>query len=170
MRKLLVSLAACACLLAASCAHNGFFVGRGKVLCINGSGLTYVNGIVASDMSRENTGIEVEFSDSDGIGNTTGTSQLEGGVKIRRRIGKQITGYLVDLAKVAPDAAKEYVVSGVGLEDVGQMERLPGYKGVGTAGEAPAKKDAEEADAPADDEGACETCGDIPEKEGGEAK
>lgn len=158
MRKLLVSLAACACMLAASCAHNGFFVGQGRVLAINGSGLTYVNGIFASDMSRENTDTEVGIQDSDGIGNATGPSQLEGGFKIKRRIGKQITGYLVDFAEVAPDAAKEYV-SGAVLEDAGQMERLPAYKGVGTAGEAPAKKDAEEADAPADDGGVCETNG-----------
>ena len=160
-KKTLVLFAvACACMLAASCSHNGFFVGQGRVLSISGSGLTYVNGIFASDMSRENTEVEVEIQDSDGIGNATGTSQLEGGFKIRRRIGKQITGYLVDFAEVAPDAAKEYV-SGASLEDVGQMERLPGYKGVGTAGEVPAKKDAKEADGDADgDEGACETCGD----------
>lgn len=165
MKKTLILFAvACACMLAASCAHNGFFVGRGKVVCINGSGLTYVNGIFASDMSRENTEVEVEFSDSDGIGNATGTSQLEGGVKIRRRIGKQITGYLVDFAEVAPDAAKEYVSGAAGLEDKGQMNPLPSYKGVGTAGEAPVKDEGND-DAPDGDEGACETCGEVPEKE-----
>ena len=150
MKRLLVLFAAAGICLLASCAHNGFFLGQGRVLLINGSGLTYVNGFFASGMSRENTDTEVEIQNSDGIGNVTGTSQMVGGIKVRRKIGKQITGYLVDLAKVSSDAAKEYVSSEEKIDNE-QMNSLPSYEGKGTAGKIPAKGE-EKADAPADDE------------------
>ena len=132
MRKLAVFVSGLAALLLAACAHNGLAVARGKVFTLNERGLTYVNGVLAYDLSRENTDAEVEIQDADGLGGHAGTHQIKGGIKFRRRIGKQVTGYLVDLSKKNPKAAAGYL-SDAGLSDAEPMPSLPAYDAVGTA-------------------------------------
>lgn len=114
------------------CSHSGLVVARGKVFTLNERGLTYVNGVLAYDLSRENTDAEVEVQDADGLGGHNGTHQIKGGLKFRRRIGKVVTGYLVDLSKKNPKAAVKYL-SDAGLSDADPMPSLPSYDAVGTA-------------------------------------
>ena len=70
--------------------------------------ISYVDGMNLLDLSRENSGWVIETDAQLGI-----TKDKDGTIKgvrsIRRTIGPQITGYLVDLAKTNPDLAKEYV-------------------------------------------------------------
>lgn len=114
------------------CSHSGLVVARGKVFTLNERGLTYVNGVLAYDLSRENTDAEVEVQDADGLGGHNGTHQIKGGLKFRRRIGKVVTGYLVDLSKKNPKAAEKYL-SNAGLSEAEPMPSLPAYDAVGTA-------------------------------------
>ena len=90
------------------CSHNGLFVAKGKVLTVNEGGLTYVNGTVFWDMSRENTQTAAAFEDSDTVP-TTGDGEATGKITIKRKIGKQVTGYLVDLSGKDPEAAEKYL-------------------------------------------------------------
>lgn len=70
--------------------------------------ISYVDGMNLLDLSRENSGWVVETDAQLGI-----TKDKDGTIKgvrsIRRTIGPQITGYLVDLAKTNPTLAQEYV-------------------------------------------------------------
>ena len=70
--------------------------------------ISYVDGLNVIDLSRENSGWVIETDSQIGIkANSDGT--VKGVRSIRRSIGPQITGYLVDLAKNNPELAKEYV-------------------------------------------------------------
>lgn len=111
-RPILFALVAATAALT-SCSHNGFLLAKGKVWSLNERGFTYINGVALIDYSRENTSIEAKVSDDDTIAageNKDGT--LNGGMEVHRNIGRQITGYLVDLAEVAPEAAKAYLDGG----------------------------------------------------------
>ena len=70
--------------------------------------ITYVDGFQATDISRENSGWVVEIDATSGI-----TTDKQGNVKgirsIKRYVGPQITGYLVDLSKSNPELAASYV-------------------------------------------------------------
>lgn len=70
--------------------------------------ITYVDGFQATDISRENSGWSVDIDATSGI-----TTDKQGNVKgirsIKRYIGPQITGNLIDLAKDNPELAKDYV-------------------------------------------------------------
>lgn len=92
-----------------SCSHNGLLVAKGKVFLLNAQGLTYVNGTVVSDMSRENTKLNADIEDYDTLAQAENEQSLTGSVKVNYEIGKQITGYLVDLSKKAPEAVEEYL-------------------------------------------------------------
>ena len=101
----------CVCaILLASCSHNGNLVGVGKVLRIGNDtcGITYVNGLFSVNSSRENSESVIETNDGDSFNATPGAA-VSGVRSIRWRTSPQITGYLVDLAKIAPDAAAAYV-------------------------------------------------------------
>ena len=112
MKKFIVStLAAVACLTLTSCGHNGLFIAKGKVFSLNEAGFTYVNGTSVWDMSRENSSMVADFSDADGFATAPSDNQAKGQIRVSRAIGRQITGYLRDLAKVCPEAALEYLKS-----------------------------------------------------------
>ena len=70
--------------------------------------VSYVDGMNILDLSRENASWTVETDSEIGIkADKNGT--IKGVRSIKRTIGPQITGYLVDLAKTNPALAKEYV-------------------------------------------------------------
>lgn len=107
------SIIAIAVMLAlAGCSHNAALLTVGKQLKVGSSEyaeITYLNGFAIIDMSRENSSWAIEIDDEVGLSydNTTGT--VKGIKRIERHIGRQITGYLVDLAKANPEAAKTYL-------------------------------------------------------------
>ena len=59
--SVIVIVLAMVSILLCGCSHNGFLAARGKVFTINEAGLTYVNGVLAYDLSRENTDTELEM-------------------------------------------------------------------------------------------------------------
>ena len=93
-------------LLLASCSHNGLLTVRGKYFGLNQTGFTYANGLIVADMSRENTSVKVKAEDKDGLGDS---KDIASSIEVERTIGKQCTGYLVDLAKESPEAAEAYI-------------------------------------------------------------
>ena len=98
----------------AGCGHNtgAFLVGTMAKVGFDSQNaipsITYVDGFQATDISRENSGWILEIDSATGV-----TYEKEGTVKgirvIKRYIGPQITGNLVDLAKDNPELAKDYV-------------------------------------------------------------
>ena len=97
--------------LCAGCSHNAAVFGFGKVVKLGNMEceLLYVNGIGIIDYSRENSSWEMEIDDEDGLSYDAETKTIKGIKKVKRTIGTQITGYLVDLAKADADAAEAYV-------------------------------------------------------------
>ena len=70
--------------------------------------VTYSDGLNVSDVSRENSGWIIEVDSK--VGLTQGDDGSIKGVKtIRRFVGPQMNGYLVDLAKTDPELARAYV-------------------------------------------------------------
>ena len=98
----------------AGCGHNtgAFLFGKMTKIGFDSQNaipvIMYANGFQATDISRENSGWALDVDTSTGI-----TYDNKGTVKginsIRRYVGPQITGNLVDLAKDNPELAKTYV-------------------------------------------------------------
>ena len=98
----------------AGCGHNTgtFLMGTMAKVGLDSQNaiptITYVDGFQATDISRENSGWVVEIDATSGI-----TTDKQGNVKgirsIKRYIGPQITGNLVDLSKTNPELAASYV-------------------------------------------------------------
>lgn len=112
MKKLLFGVClACFLVFFCGCSHNAAIFGFGKVIKVGNVEMEalYVNGIAIIDYSRENSSWEIEIDDEDGLSYDSEAKVVKGIKKIKRTIGKQITGYLRDLAKVDPKAAEEYV-------------------------------------------------------------
>lgn len=88
--------------------HGVNLTASGKVFKLGGEGynLLYVNGLMSMNVVRENTESIVETNDNDALGNPSDVKSIR---TIRFRTGPIVSGYLVDLAKTAPDAATEYV-------------------------------------------------------------
>lgn len=91
-------------LFTCSCGHNTSFLAKGKLL--KAGPVLYVNGTTAFLEARENTEMKLNSEDEDAIGETDKKLPSKFNAEIRH--GGQITGYLVDLSKECPDAAKEY--------------------------------------------------------------
>ena len=99
-------------LLFCGCSHNPavFIIGKQLKLGTTEYGeISYINGIAIIDCSRENSSWEMEVDENDGIQYDQKTGTVKGIRKIKRTIGRQVTGYLVDLAKVDKHLAAEYV-------------------------------------------------------------
>ena len=99
-------------LLGVGCSHNPAVFAFGKVARIGNveyGELSYVNGIYILDVSRENSEWEIEIDDQDGLQYDAKSGVVKGVKKIKRKIGRQITGYLVDLAKKDKYLAGEYI-------------------------------------------------------------
>lgn len=110
MKDIILTIITVLTLFVAGCSHNADFVASGKIFRIGNesANILFVNGFVAFKGMRENGESIIETSDDDGVSGapTVDSKTLR---TIRFRTGPQITGYLVDLAKKAPDAATAYV-------------------------------------------------------------
>lgn len=106
MKKIIITIPVL-CLLLVSCSHNQGTVILGKGFLAGAEGLKYFNGVALLDNSRENSEWGIEIDDEDGI--TVQDGNIKGIKKIERKIGKQVTGYLVDLAEEDPEAVNKYL-------------------------------------------------------------
>lgn len=96
--------------------HNAAIFTIGKQIKIGNSGygeISYINGIAIVDLSRENSGWEIEIDEEDGLQYDSKTGTVKGVKKIKRNIRKQITGYLVDLSKTNSKAVENYLSDNV---------------------------------------------------------
>lgn len=71
--------------------------------------LSYTDGLNVIDVSRENASWDVEIDADNGVSVDNRTGNIKGVKRLRREVGPQITGYLVDLADKNPEMAKAYV-------------------------------------------------------------
>ncbi len=114
MKKTLITIAFFAMALAGCTrfSHNAAVLVMGEkagVGSVEYGEISYLSGLALVDLSRENSEWEIEVDEQNGIQYDSKTGGIRGIRKIRRRIGRQITGYLVDLAKKDAEAAKEWV-------------------------------------------------------------
>lgn len=71
--------------------------------------ISYTDGLNIIDVSRENSGWEVEIDADNGVAVDPASGTVTGVKKLRREVGPQITGYLVELAEKNPEMAGSYV-------------------------------------------------------------
>lgn len=71
--------------------------------------ISYTDGLNVVDVSRENSSWDVEVDADGGVSVDTKSGTIKGVKRIKREVGPQITGYLVDLAKKDPEMAKMYI-------------------------------------------------------------
>jgi len=87
---------------------NGMFFGdRAAIGSMEYGEISYLHGFAIIDASRENSGWSVEIDKEDGLSFTDG--KLKGVTRITRTIGKQVTGYAVDLAKKDSKAVEAWL-------------------------------------------------------------
>lgn len=102
-------------LLLSGCSHNtgAFTVGTRVNLGIDPQNVTanvsYTDGLNVIDVSRENSTWTLEIDADNGVSVDASSGTIKGVKRIRRDVGPQITGYLVDLAEHDQDMAKSYV-------------------------------------------------------------
>lgn len=110
----MIALATLIAVCITGCAHNtgSFLWGNQVKIGFDSQNaiptITYIDGFVATDISRENSGWELEIDAATGASiDKDGT--IKGVKKIRRFVGPQFSGYLVDLANEDPELAKAYL-------------------------------------------------------------
>lgn len=100
-------------LLFYGCSHNtsSFTVGTRLNAGLDPQNATanfsYVDGLNVVDVSRENSSWDLEIDSENGVSIENG--KVNGVKRIRREVGPQITGYLVDLIDKNPALAADYV-------------------------------------------------------------
>lgn len=105
-----------AILLLCGCSHNvgGFTIGTRTQAGIDPQNMTanisHTDGLNVIDVCRENSEWEIEINDETGVTVDKKTGNIKGIKKIRRKVGPQVTGYLVELAKQNPELAKQYLL------------------------------------------------------------
>ena len=115
MRSLLLLVIACICLT--GCSHNSSLLMAGKKASIGIDpqsftvNAAYADGFSLGDVSRENSEWEIEIDDSAGLQYDSKSGNIKGIKRIKRKLGPQITGYLVDLAEADPETARKYMES-----------------------------------------------------------
>ena len=112
MKKTLLAIAAVAALAFTGCSHNPAVFAFGKLARIGNveyGEVSYINGVYILDVSRENSSWEMEVDDEAGIQYDSSTGNIKGIKKIKRTIGPQVSGYLVDLAEESPEVAQAWV-------------------------------------------------------------
>lgn len=103
--------------LVTGCSHNtgAFTVGTRLNAGLDPQNATanisYTDGLNVVDISRENSSWDLEIDAENGVSVDGSSGNIQGIKRIRRDVGPQITGYLVDLAESNPDMAKNYVES-----------------------------------------------------------
>ncbi len=101
--------------LAAGCSHNvgGFTIGTRTQAGIDpqsmSANISHTDGLNVIDICRENSEWEIEINDETGVTIDKETGNVKGIKRIRRKVGPQVTGYLVDLAKENPELARKYL-------------------------------------------------------------
>ena len=101
--------------LVTGCSHNtsAFTVGTRVNAGLDPQNATanisYTDGLNVVDVSRENSSWDLEIDADNGFSVDTSSGTIKGVKRIRRDVGPQITGYLVDLAEYDPEMAKSYV-------------------------------------------------------------
>lgn len=115
MKELISLIAMGAILLLAGCGHNSavFTIGTRTNLGIDPQNATanisYADGLNVVDVSRENSEWEITIDSETGVSIDPKTGNVKGVKSIKRKIGFQVTGYLVELAEKNPDLAKLYI-------------------------------------------------------------
>ena len=105
----------CAVVLLSGCSHNtgAFTVGTRINFGLDPQNVTanvsYTDGLNVVDVSRENSTWTLEIDADNGVSVDASSGAIKGVKRIRRDVGPQITGYLVDLAEYDPEMAKSYV-------------------------------------------------------------
>lgn len=111
---IITGIAATLVLLLAGCAHNSEVVSIGKRAAVgidpqNATlNASYVDGLNIIDVSRENSEWEVQVDADAGVKYDAATGTITGVQRLRRKVGPQVTGYLVDLAKADPQIVVKY--------------------------------------------------------------
>ena len=104
-----------AALLLPGCSHNtgAFTLGTRVNLGLDPqnatANLSYTDGLNVVDVSRENASWDVEIDADNGVSVDDSTGTVKGVKRLRRDVGPQITGYLVDLSENSPEAAASYI-------------------------------------------------------------
>lgn len=104
-----------ALLLATGCSHNtgaftiGTRVNAGLDPQNATANISYTDGLNVVDVSRENSSWDLEIDAENGVSVDGSSGNIQGIKRIRRDVGPQITGYLVDLAETNPELAASYV-------------------------------------------------------------
>lgn len=117
MKKLFMAAVALAAGIATltGCGHNtgAFIIGTHLNAGLDPQNATanvsYTDGLNVVDVSRENSSWEVQVDADNGISYDTKTGTVKGVKSLRREIGPQITGRLVELAEKDPEMARMYV-------------------------------------------------------------
>lgn len=110
------------------CSHNvgGFTIGTRAQAGIDPQSMTanisLTDGLNVIDVCRENSEWEIEINDDTGVSVDKKTGNIKGIKKIRRKVGPQVTGYLVDLVKESPEFAKWFVEYMDGKQTAGKTE------------------------------------------------
>jgi hypothetical protein len=114
-----------------SCSHNPavFTVGKRTNIGFDPGQMTanvsWTDGLNIVDVPRENSSWELEIDEGMGLQFDPATNTLKGVKKISRKTGVQITGYLVDLAVAAPEAAEAYIKQAAELQTVDGVKLSP---------------------------------------------
>ena len=116
MKKIIIALTViAAALLLPGCSHNtgAFTLGTRVNLGIDPqnatANLSYTDGLNVIDVSRENASWDIEIDADNGVSVDDSTGTVKGVKRLRRDVGPQITGYLVDLSENSPEAAASYI-------------------------------------------------------------
>lgn len=116
MKKIIIALAViAAALLLPGCSHNtgaftlGTRINAGLDPQNATANLSYTDGLNVIDVSRENASWDIEIDADNGVSVDDSTGTVKGVKRLRRDVGPQITGYLVDLSENSPEAAASYI-------------------------------------------------------------
>jgi hypothetical protein len=111
----ILALVILALMMGSGCGHNPSVVTVGKRTNIGldpghlAFNVSWSDGFNIIDVPRENTSYEIEIDEGTGLVIDPAANTIRGVRKITRKVGPQMTGYLVKLAKASPAAAAEYV-------------------------------------------------------------
>ena len=87
------------------CSHNAssFTIGTRAYAGLDpqnaAANLSYTDGLNVVDVSRENSSWDIEIDSENGVTVESSSGAVKGVKRLRREVGPQITGYLVDLAE-----------------------------------------------------------------------
>lgn len=115
MKKAILISAAALAVIAAGCGHNtgaftiGTRVNAGLDPQNATANISYTDGLSVVDVSRENSSWEVQVDADNGVSYDAKTGAIKGVKCLRREIGQQITGRLVELAAKDPEMARMYI-------------------------------------------------------------